>query len=70
MPNDDEIRALISNPSLSEWFRHALLLALERDPQEAAADAGLLSIVLDQRAQSLKALAITPNAMPECEKSR
>jgi len=70
MPNDDEIRALISNASLSEWFRHALLFALERDPQEAAADAGLLSIVLDQRAQSLKALAVTPNAMPECKKSR
>lgn len=67
MPNDDEIRALISNASLSEWFRHALLLALERDPREAAADAGLLSIVLDQRAQSLEALTLAPNAIFEAK---
>ena len=50
MPSDDEIRALISSSKLSEWFKHALLSALDRDPKDAAADAGLLSIVLDQRA--------------------
>jgi hypothetical protein len=69
MPSDDEIRVLISNASLSEWFRHALLSALERDPQEAAADAGLLSIVLDQRANSMEALALALKAIAEAQRS-
>jgi hypothetical protein len=69
MPSDDEIRALISNTSLSEWFRHALLSALERDPQEAAADAGLLSIVLDQRANSMEALTLALKAIVEAQRS-
>ena len=55
MPSDDEIRALISSSKLSDWFKHALLTALDRDPTQAAADAGLLSIVLDKRANSLEA---------------
>ena len=63
MPSDDEIRALISSSKLSEWFKHVLLSALDRDPKDVAADAGLLSIVLDQRASSLEAYTLALKAI-------
>ena len=69
MPSDDEMRTLISSSSLSDWFRHALLSALERDPEEAAADAGLLSLVLDRRVQSLEALTLALKAIGEAQRS-
>lgn len=52
MPSDKEIRQMIATSSFSDWLKEALLSALERDPIEAAADAGLLSIVLDYRANA------------------
>ena len=67
MPSDEEIRALISNSSLSNWFKDALLSALDRDPKDAAADAGLLSIVLDKRASSLEAYALALKAILEAK---
>ena len=69
MPSDDELRALISNSPLSEWFQHALRSALERDPQEAAADAGLLSTVLDHRAKSMEALSVALKAIAQARRS-
>jgi hypothetical protein len=57
MPSDDEIRKLLDDPSISGWFRVALRLALERDPVDAANDAGLLSLVLDRRAAEIAAAA-------------
>lgn len=69
MPSDDEIRALISSSILSAWFKHALLSALDRDPKDAAADAGLLSIVLDKRASSLEAYALAMKAILEAKRS-
>ena len=69
MPSDDEIRALISSSKLSEWFKHALLSALDRDPKDAAADAGLLSIVLDKRASSLEAHALALKAILEAKRN-
>jgi hypothetical protein len=63
MPSDDEIRSLISNSNLSDWFKNALLSSLDRDPKDAAADAGLLSIVLDQRANSLEAYNLALKAI-------
>lgn len=69
MPSDDEIRALISSSKLSDWFKHALLSALDRDPKEAAADAGLLSIILDKRASSLEAYALALKAILEAKRS-
>ena len=69
MPNDEEIRALISNSSLSKWFKHALLSALDRDPKDAAADAELLSIILDKRANSLEACALALKAILEAKRS-
>jgi hypothetical protein len=37
-------------PSLRYWLRYAVTTALERDPVDAAHDAGLLAMVLDRRA--------------------
>lgn len=58
MPSDDEIRAICSDPSLSYWFRNALTTALERDPVDAAHDAGLLAMVLDRRATQVLATGL------------
>ena len=69
MPRDCEIRALISNSNLSNWFKDALLSALDRDPKHVAADAGLLSIVLDKRASSLEAYTLALKAILEAKRS-
>lgn len=58
MPKDEKIRQLLDDPSLSDWFKRSLLSALDRDPVDAADDAGLLSAVLDQRAQAIAAAAL------------
>ena len=58
MPADDEIRRLLKDSSLSQWLRDAMVAALERDPNDAANDAGLLSLVLDRRAQEIAARAL------------
>ncbi len=46
MPNDDEIRQILADKSLSDWFRTALLSALDGDPVQAAQDAGLWTVGL------------------------
>ena len=53
MPKDEEIRQLLGDPSLSDWFKRALRLAMERDPVDAANDADLLAVVLDRRAHAI-----------------
>ena len=63
MPKDEEIRQMMGDPGLSDWFKRALLSALDRDPVDAANDAGLLSIVLDRRAQAIAADALAAMAM-------
>ena len=55
MPTDDELRVLVQDPTVSFWLRDALSSALYRDPIDAAADAGLLSIILDRRAAAINA---------------
>ena len=55
MPTDDELRVLVQDPTVSFWLRDALSSALCRDPIDAAADAGLLSIILDRRAAAINA---------------
>lgn len=65
MPNDDEIRQLLHDPGLSDWFKGALLSALDRDPVDAAHDAGLLSTVLARRAQVIAAAALASLAIRE-----
>ena len=58
VPSDDEIRDLLNDPALSHWLRDAMLSALERDPVDAANDAGLLALVLDRRAGEVAARAM------------
>lgn len=53
MPTDDDLKRLLADPSISYWLRDALNAALERDPVDAANDAGLLAIILDKRAVRL-----------------
>jgi hypothetical protein len=54
VPSDDEIRFMLKDPSLSYWLVNALTSALERDPVDAANDAGLLSMILDKRVTTLQ----------------
>lgn len=63
MPKDEEIRKLLGDPGLSDWFKRALLSALDRAPVDAADDAGLLSAVLDRRAQVISAAALASLAI-------
>lgn len=63
MPKDEEIRQMVADPGLSDWFKRALISALDRDPVDAANDAGLLSIVLDRRAQAIAAAALAALAI-------
>ncbi len=63
MPNDEEIRQLLRDPGLSDWFKRSLLSSLDRDPVDAAHDAGLLSVVLDRRAQVISAQALADLAI-------
>ena len=53
VPSDDEIRFMLKDPSLSYWLVNAMTSAMERDPVDAANDAGLLSMILDKRATTL-----------------
>ena len=53
VPSDDEIRRMLKDPSLSTWLVNAMTSAMERDPVDAANDAGLLSMILDKRATTL-----------------
>jgi hypothetical protein len=65
MPSDDEIRRVLADKGLSDWFKAALSSALECDPAQAAHDAGLLSVVLDRRAQTIAAEALACKAIAE-----
>ena len=56
MPTETVIRRLLSDPSTSYWLRDALVAALERDPVDAAADAWVLSALLDRRVSDAAAL--------------
>jgi len=57
MPSDNALKTMVNDPTHSSWFRNALLAALDRDPVDAANDAGLLALVLDKRAAELLAAA-------------
>ena len=54
MPSDQEIEYILGDSGLSDWFKTALRAALKCDPVQAAHDAGLLSLVLDQRVQETR----------------
>lgn len=44
------VQELLDSPSVSFWLKNALRAALSRDCVDAAADAGLLADVLQERA--------------------
>jgi hypothetical protein len=68
MPTDEELKAIADDPGHSYWFKNALLAALERDPVDAANDAGLLAIVLDKRAAELVSAAAAQAAIQQASK--
>lgn len=53
MSDNEEIKHLVSDPSVSFWLQNALLTSLQRDPVDAASDAELLAAVLVKRAADL-----------------
>lgn len=70
MPSDSEIRRICEDPAVSYWLRDALLGALKRDPIDAAADAGLLSLVLDKRASEILSKATADISINDCTKNK
>ena len=65
MPSDEEIRQVLADKGLIDWFKAALLSALDGDPEQAAHDAGLLSLLLDHRAQAIAAEALAFKVIDE-----
>lgn len=70
MPSDTELRKMANDPALSHWFRRALIDSLNRDPVDAAADAGLLALVLDKRASELQAQAVAECAIQQARRQK
>lgn len=68
MPSDDELKTMANDQAHSYWFRNALLAALDRDPVDAANDAGLLAIVLDKRAGELASAAVAQAVIQQASK--
>lgn len=68
MPTDNELKKMANDPAHSYWFRNALLASLDRDPVDAANDAGLLAIVLDKRAAELIAATSAQAAIQQASK--
>lgn len=58
MPSDDEIRAILREPGISNWMKNALSAALDRDPVDAVNDAELLAIVLRHRSEVIQSEAL------------
>ncbi len=44
---------ILNDPEASDWLKHALRSALERDPVDAANDAEILAQVLEARAERM-----------------
>ncbi len=44
---------ILTDPEASDWLKSALRSALERDPVDAANDAGILAQVLEERAERI-----------------
>ena len=68
MPTDDELKTMADDPAHSHWFKKSLLSALNRDPVDAANDAGLLAIVLDKRAAELASAAAAQAVIQQASK--
>jgi hypothetical protein len=58
MSSDQEIQAIIQDPSTSYWLRDALNTAMLRDPLDVANDAEYLCLIFAKRAQERAAQAM------------
>lgn len=58
MSSDQEIQAVIQDPSTSYWLRDALKTAMQRDPLDVASDAEYLAMLFAKRAQEKAAEAM------------
>lgn len=58
MNSEQQIRAVLADPSTSNWVRDALEAALKRDPVDAANDSYILAQMLEKRCK--EALAHAP----------
>ena len=58
MTSDQEIQAIIQDPSTSYWLRDALKTAMERDPLDVASGAEYLAMPFAKRAQEKAAEAM------------
>lgn len=61
---DSEIKHLIENPGTSYWLRKALTSALDRDPVDAANDAGTLARMMEMRVDALLGMPPKSNSQP------
>ncbi|NHZ99043.1 hypothetical protein [Massilia sp. CCM 8734] len=68
------IEEVLSDPAASNWLKHALMAALQRDAVYAANDSTLLAALLDRRADAVLSCcrqAATDGAVePVLEESR
>ena len=57
---DQDIEAILNDPSTSHWLRDALKTAMHRDPVDVANDAETLAIIFAKRAaeQTAQAMAL------------
>ncbi len=67
MASVNETRQILANIELSDWFKTALLSALDREPVEAAMDAELLSMVLEHRALAISAEMLAFKVIAEAQ---
>jgi hypothetical protein len=58
----ERIQELLHDPTTSDWLRHALRWALNRDPVDAAGDADILNTILQIRAGESFQIASTEDA--------
>ena len=52
-PNVLTIERVLNDPSASYWLKDALKQAFDRDPVDAASDAAILAVLLQNRAEGI-----------------
>ena len=52
-PNVLTIERVLNDPSASYWLKSALEQAIDRDPVDAASDAAILAVLLQNRADGI-----------------
>lgn len=52
-PNVLTIQDVLNDPTASNWLKDALRSAMDRDPVDAANDAEILAVLLDNRSKGI-----------------